>query len=137
MFSPLKISATALGAAALSLMLLTPVSVYAQGGPGGADGPPPANVRIDVVTEEMMAPHLDIPGTIISRNDSRIASEISGRVDWVAEIGTLVEEGEPVVRLDRRMLDLRLQETEASVASLEASLRYQRSEVRRLREQVS
>ncbi len=130
----LSLAPKAISAAALSFILLAPAASWAQGGPGGADGPPPANVRIDVVTEEMMAPHLDIPGTVISRNDSRIASEISGRVDWVAEVGTLVDAGHPVVRLDARMLELRLQETEASVTSLEASLRYQRSEVRRLRE---
>ncbi len=97
-------------------------------------GPPPANVVTAYATEEFLAPQLEVPGTVISRNDSRIASEISGRVVSIAEVGTLVQEGEPIAQLDRRLLELQLEENEASMRSLEASLRYQRADVGRLRE---
>ena len=134
MLTELKSVPRTIGAAALSLALLAPATSWAQGGP---DGPPPANVITDVVTLEMMAPQLEVPGTIISRNDSRISSEVTGRIDWMAEIGAELEQGEPIAQLDKRMLELRLQENEASVASLESSLRYQRADVRRLRELAS
>jgi len=98
------------------------------------DGPPPANVQTDVVTEERMAPQLQVPGTIISRNDSQISSEVAGRVEWIAEVGALIEEGEPIARLDQRLLNMQLQENEAAISSLESSLQYQRAEASRLRE---
>lgn len=113
---------------ALVASLALPGSAFAQG------GPPPANVRVDVVTQEVMAPHLEVPGTIISRNDADISSEISGRVDWIAEVGAVVQQGEPIARLDQRMLNLQLQENEAEIRSLESSLTYQRAEANRLRE---
>jgi len=108
--------------------LLASPQALAQG------GPPPANVRTDTVTHELMSPHLEVPGTIISRNDSRISAEVAGRVEWIAEVGTLVEEGQPIARLDQRILTLQLQENEAEIASLESSLEYQQAEANRLRE---
>jgi len=112
----------------LAAALLTSTQVSAQ------QGPPPANVRTDVVTHELMAPHLDVPGTIIARNDSRISSEVAGRVDWIAEVGAVIEEGQPIARLDQRILNLQLQENEAEIASLEANLNYQQAEANRLQE---
>ena len=118
----------ALASAALAITLLAAPAAWAQ------DGPPPANVRADTVTHELMSPHLEVPGTIISRNDSRISSEVAGRIEWIAEVGAFVEEGEPIARLDQRLLSLQLQENEAAVASLEAVYRYQRSDANRMRE---
>lgn len=115
-----------LGAALFSVVMVG--DALAQG------GMPPANVVTAVATEEYMAPYLEVPGTVISRGDSSISSEISGRVDEVAEVGTLLQQGEVIAQLDRRMLELELEENEASIRSLEASLRYQRADVRRLRE---
>jgi len=117
-----------LAAPLLAAALLSSTPVSAQ------QGPPPANVRTDTVTHELMAPHLDVPGTIIARNDSRISSEIAGRVEWIAEVGATIEEGEPIARLDQRILNLQLQENEAEIASLEASLNYQQAEANRLQE---
>lgn len=119
---------TLIAVPALAAGLLLSAQAMAQ------QGPPPANVRTDVVTNELMAPHLEVPGTVISRHDSRIASEVAGRVDWIAEVGTLVEAGQPIARLDQRMLDLQLEENEAEIRSLESSLQYQRAEANRLRE---
>ncbi len=115
------------GAAFAALLVAAPAA-WAQ------QGPPPANVRADVVTNELMAPHLEVPGTVISRNDSHISSEVSGRVEWIAEVGAIIEAGEPIARLDQRLLDLQLAENEAAIASLEASLAYERAEANRLRE---
>ena len=131
MLSLLKINPHALGAIALSAALFAPATSWAQ---EGSEGPPPASVRTDFASLELMAPQLDVPGTIISRNDSRISSEVTGRLVWVAEIGAELEAGEPVARLDTRLLELRLQDNEASMASLGASLTYLRADVRRLRE---
>lgn len=102
--------------------------------PAAAQQGPAANVVTVAASEENIAPQLQVPGTVISRSDSRISAEISGRVDSVAEVGTIVEEGQPIAQMDRRMLELQLEENEASMRSLEASLRYQQADVSRLRE---
>lgn len=117
-----------LAAPLMAAALLTTSPVWAQG------GPPPANVRTDAVSNERMAPHMEVPGTIISRHDSRISSEVAGRIEWIAEVGALIEEGEPIARLDQRLLNLRLQENEAEIRSLESSHQYQRAEANRLQE---
>lgn len=102
--------------------------------PAAAQQGPAANVVTVAASEENMAPQLQVPGTVISRSDSRISAEISGRVDSVAEVGTIVEEGQPIAQMDRRMLELQLEENEASMRSLEAGVRYQQADVSRLRE---
>jgi len=121
-------TAQSFAATVFAAALLAAPMALAQG------GPPPANVRADAVTSELMSPHLEVPGTIISRHDSRISTEVSGRIEWIAEVGAIIEEGEPIARLDQRLLNLQLQEHEAAVASLESTFRYQRAEANRLRE---
>ena len=56
----------------------------------GQDGSfvmPPA--RVEVATAELrdMAPSIDASGTVVSLNDSRIASEIEGVLTWLADVG--------------------------------------------------
>ena len=40
-------------------------------------GPPPARVSVVTAGRQMMAPNVRVPGTVVSRNDSRIAAEIA------------------------------------------------------------
>ncbi len=115
-----------LAVSVLAALLVSPAAAQQQR--------PPTNVVTAFASEEYLAPQLQVPGTVISRNDSRISAEISGRVDSIAEVGTIIEAGQPIAQMDRRLLELQLEENEASMRSLEASLRYQRAEVGRLRE---
>lgn len=94
---------------------------------------PPAQVEIMVVEEMNMAPQVEVPGTIISRNDAQIAAEVTGRVSWIAEIGTELEAGGIIAKIDDRTLQLQLQQALSDVKRLEASLKYQRKDVNRLR----
>jgi RND family efflux transporter MFP subunit len=108
---------------------LTSVPSFAQQGPGGA--PPPAPVRIDVAIETDMAPTIQSPATVLSRSDSRIASEGVGRVVFVAEAGDFVEAGQPVARLDDAEPRLQLGEAQARLARLTANADYQTAEFER------
>ena len=92
---------------------------------------PPANVRVDVAIETDMAPTIQSPATVISRSDSRIASEASGRVVFVAEPGDLVEAGAPVARLDNTEPRLQLSEARSRLARLTANAEYQSAEYER------
>ena len=44
----------------------------------------------------------------MSRNDSQLASEVEGRVSWVAEVGTVVKENDVVARIDSHLSNLQL-----------------------------
>lgn len=95
---------------------------------------PPARVEVSNATRQLMAPVVRVPGTVISRNDSRISSEISGRVVWVLEEGANAAEGDAVARLDATQLELELKENWARIKRLEASLRYENQQVGRFEE---
>lgn len=96
--------------------------------------PPPTKVRVVLVQQRMMAPVLQVPGTVISRNDARVAAELSGNVEWVAEVGAMVGKGEVIARIDDRLWRLQLRQDEATIKRLEASLKYQRQQVERFEE---
>ncbi len=95
-------------------------------------GMPPASVSVETASQETMASTFLAPGTIVSRNDARVSSEIAGRLVWVAEVGVLVEKGEVVARIEDRAWRLQLQENEAEIRRLEANQVYLRSQLERL-----
>jgi len=102
-------------------------TALAQGAPG------PVPVVVSVAAERVLAPVTAYPGTVISRNHARIAAEVEGRLEWVAEVGSVLRKGEPVARLDDVLLAQSLLADKAAVARERARLAYQRAEVERLR----
>jgi RND family efflux transporter MFP subunit len=74
------------------------------------------------------------PGSVVSLNDGRIASETGGRLLWVAQPGETVERGQPLARLDETSLKLRLRENDATIGRLAAALKFQEQQVARFRE---
>ena len=70
-------------------------------------------------------------GTVVSRNDARIAAETPGRLTWVAEPGTQIERGGVIARIDDSSLQLRVRENDATIARLQANRKYQDSQVAR------
>lgn len=111
--------------------LLAGVALMLFAGIAGAQqGPAPVVVvRAQLV---MLAPTVDVPGTVISRNDSKIASEVTGRVTWIAEVGTVVAEGDPIARLDDTRFRLQQSEFAGQVERQRARLTYLEPEVERL-----
>ncbi|HSM68963.1 MAG TPA: efflux RND transporter periplasmic adaptor subunit, partial [Xanthomonadales bacterium] len=66
-------------------------------------------------------------------NDAQIAAETYGRITWVAEVGSRIPQGEPLARIDASDLELELADSGAHLGSLQARLRYQQSNLDRLR----
>ena len=97
-----------------------------------AKGPPPAPVVVAEAERRMLAPVTWYPGTVISRNQARVAAEVEGRLEWVAEIGTAIAEGGLLARLDDALLQQSLAEGEAAVARERARLTYLDGQVKRL-----
>jgi len=119
--------------------LLSVMAVFAcLSGPANAQQQPPqappAIVEVASASDEMMAPQIFMPGTIVSRNDSRIASEITGRVLWVASEGSLVKEGDIIATIDDRVIKLNVARNRSQIKSLEARIRYLEADYRRTQE---
>ncbi len=125
-------SPIALLLAAAGLSLLTGGPAAAQG--PGRGGPPPASVSIAEAQSVSIAPTIDVPGTVISRSDARIASEISGRVVSVLDVGDTVQAGEPIAELDKRLFELEVADNEAAVESLKSNIGFLTRELARFEE---
>ena len=111
----------------LCLVSLLPAVAAGQG------GPPPANVRVAEARMNNIAPSIQIPGTVVSRNDARIAAEVSGRLTWIAEIGTSIAVGEAVAKIDATELRLQRDEFRGVLASQESRRGFLAREADRLR----
>lgn len=112
---------------------LVAFAIFVAGTASAQDGPPPAPVEVVDVEMTVLAPTLDIPGTVVSRNDARLAAEVPGRLTWVAEIGARVGKGENVATIEDAILRLQKQEFEGIVASVNSRRGFLEREVRRLR----
>ena len=77
-----------------------------------AQQPPAPVVQIAYVSETEIAPTVAVPGTIYSRNDVQVTAGVAGQLTMVAEPGTLVQDGQPVARVDREPLLLQRAEQE-------------------------
>jgi len=111
-----------------ALLALTGHSVaFAQ------NGPPPAPVEVAEARITVLSPRLELPGTVISRNDARLAAEVQGQLEWIAEVGTRVKAGETVAKIDDTYLNLQKAEFEGVIARDRSKRDFLEREVRRLR----
>jgi RND family efflux transporter MFP subunit len=117
--------------------VLSLVVLAAAGTALGQDGSfqmPPA--RVEVATAELrdLAPSVDVSGTVVSLNDSRIASEVEGVLTWLADVGDDVDAGEVIARIDPRLLRIEVTRAEANVAGLQADFGYRQRQLERTEE---
>ncbi|MDJ0748742.1 MAG: efflux RND transporter periplasmic adaptor subunit [Woeseiaceae bacterium] len=95
---------------------------------------PPARVQVATAELRDMAPLVEVSGTVVSLNDSRIATEVEGVLTWLAEVGQEVEAGDVVARIEPRLTQVALTRARANVARLEAELRYRERQLERAEE---
>jgi RND family efflux transporter MFP subunit len=100
--------------------------------PALAQQAPPAPVAVRVAEQRLLAPITWYPGTVISRNQARLAAEVEGRLKSVAEVGTVIDAGDEVARLDDLLLRQELAVEKAAIARDRARLEYLDAEVGRL-----
>ncbi len=87
-----------------------------------AEDAAPVPVVVTTARSENFAASLTATGTVVSRNDARISSEVAGTLAWIAEPGSQVRRGDTVARLDGERLSLALRDNEAAVKRLDAQL---------------
>lgn len=110
-------------------MVLWMSVVFAGPGPGGRATP----VEVEDARLEFLAPQTWVAGTVISRHQARLATEVEGKLVKVAEVGTQVSEDEVVARIDPTFVNLKIEEYKAAVERDRARLEFLKSEVQRLK----
>ncbi len=116
------------------LKIIVVITAAAIGASAFAQGfeRPPAAVVVDRARVTHLAPSVDVPGTVISRFDSRLASELEAKLNWIADVGTEVSEGDTVARLENITFRLYEMEAEALIVKEKARVTFLRSERARL-----
>jgi RND family efflux transporter MFP subunit len=121
----LNMRALCAGAIALVLLAITSTS-HAQ------DKAPPAIVEVSQAITARLAPTRWVPGSVVSRDDAKIASAEAGRLEYVAEVGTRVKAGERIAKLDDQTLRLRREEIQSDVRRAEAQRALSDTQLQRL-----
>lgn len=58
------------------------------------------SVRVDEARSEALAPTRLLQGTVVPAQEAELAARVAGRIEWLAPIGSTVQAGEVLVRLD-------------------------------------
>jgi RND family efflux transporter MFP subunit len=95
---------------------------------GGMSAP----VRVVEAENIELAPAIWIAGTIISRHDAKLSSEVEGRIELLVEVGDVIEKGETIASIDATTIQMQLEEANAEIAPIEAKLRFFNAELERL-----
>lgn len=96
------------------------------------NGMRPAHVVVEQAKKQMIAPLTMYPGTLISKNDARLAAEVEGRLIWVADVGLVVMKGDVLARIDDILIKEQLVEEQAAVSREQAKYEFFSKEVKRL-----
>jgi RND family efflux transporter MFP subunit len=92
-----------------------------------------ANVNVASAEFKALSPYAWVSGTVVSRNNSNLASEVSGRLIKLANLGSRVSKGDVIATIDDRNLQNRKQELNAALISTKANYRFLSAEVERIR----
>ncbi|HEY0682571.1 MAG TPA: efflux RND transporter periplasmic adaptor subunit [Steroidobacter sp.] len=104
-----------------------------------AAGAQQSNEQLPVVMVEVaeasvsrVAPRRWVPGSVVSRNDARLATSAAGRLEYVAEVGTRIRAGERVAKLEDEAVRLQVEDAKAEVARIEAQRAMSARQLQRL-----
>jgi len=93
---------------------------------------PPANVNVVAAEIKSLSPISWVSGSVISRNNSQLSAEVSGRLINISSIGTKVLKGDVLAQIDDKPLLNTRDENRASVASEKSRFKFLESEVKRI-----
>ena len=118
------VAASVFVAATLSI-----ATALAAPGPGGRATP----VVVESAKLVMMAPQTWVAGTVISRHQARLSTEVEGKITYIAEVGTQVVEDDVVVKIDSTFVKLKIDEFKAAVERDRANLEFLKADLQRLK----
>jgi len=91
--------------------------------------------RVSVVElkERLIAPTMEISGSVISLNDTIISAQVSGELEWIATVGTAAKKGDVIARIVPTLMDIEVASARAQLAKLKADLKFRSQEVKRFK----
>lgn len=92
---------------------------------------PAASVNVVTAKTKALSPISWVSGSVVSKNDSKIAAEISGRLVSLVAIGRKVQRGDILAKIDDKTLKIQLEQDQANVIKAQATLTYLQSELKR------
>ena len=95
---------------------------------------PLSPVEVESVKSFEVSPTADIMGTVYSRNQVELTAGVSGRLEWVAEPGTYLKQGDLVAQIELLPLQLRQAEQLAQLRRAKINLQYLERELKRQEE---
>ncbi len=99
----------------LGLALALPALATAQ-----APAAPAPIVEVAKADLARIAPRRWVPGSVVSRDDARLATSAAGRLDFVAEVGTRLNAGDRVAKLEDQAIRLHLEDARSEVERIKA-----------------
>jgi len=97
------------------------------------DNIPPAIVEIEEVVSIEIFPSTWTSGSVISLNDSKIASEVEGKVTQVLDVGEEVKKGNIIAKIENTKYQLNYNEIKSEIEPIESLLQFYTSETERLK----
>lgn len=95
---------------------------FALPGLAAAQAPAAPATIVEVAKADMaeIAPRRWVPGSVVSRDDARLATSAAGRLEYVAEVGTRIKAGERVAKLEDEAIRLHLEDARSEVERIKA-----------------
>jgi len=91
-----------------------------------------AQVQVIEAKYVELSPSIWIAGSIISRHNSKLSSEVEGRIESLLEVGDMIEKGDVVASIDDTTIRMQLEEAKAEIIPIRAKLTFFNQEVERL-----
>ena len=92
----------------------------------------PVPVVVSVAEVRQLTPLVQVAGSVISRNDTRLAAQVEGQVTWVADVGTRLKADEVAAQIDDVLIRDVLVEEQARVTREQANVTFHQADVKRL-----
>lgn len=89
-------------------------------------------VSVEKVKNEQVNPTLWLPGNVISRMNAPISAEQMGQLLWIEDVGSQVEKGQVIARIDNRHLVLQMSRQQAQIKRYHADVVYLTSQKKRM-----
>lgn len=107
------------------------IGVFALFTNGLAQEMPPAQVTTIKVTQQRLAPKIELKGNVVSLQDAVIGAEVAGQLIQIGMIGSVFQQGQSIAKINDEELTLQLGIESANLASLQADKVFKDNEVAR------
>jgi RND family efflux transporter MFP subunit len=104
----------------------------------GTQGAYAVNIQTARLDTVWVQPERTAAAQVLSRNESRLAAEVSGRIEsWSADVGANVKRGDVLVQIDRTDYQLALDRARAQQQAAQARFELSRTQLKRAQDLVN